>query len=179
MSKSFVRELYGSATSLSLLNPKLAPQGSSPECFVVVNPPATSTCVVGVALTRTDADVPPLAQVELRRDRKIRVVVRGSLVPHRPGRGRLRPPGERRPRVDAVELRNFVPQPADVQAADPFVGAEITLIAASDVVGARRGAPLGVSRINRPPVRSRPSRRSWYRCQRAGSPATLLKRPES
>ena len=52
MSTSLVRDLYGSATSLSLLNPKLAPHGNSPECFVVVKPPVRSRWVVGVALTR-------------------------------------------------------------------------------------------------------------------------------
>ena len=52
MSTSLVRDLYGSATSLSLPNPKLAPHGNSPECFVVVKPPVRSRWVVGVALTR-------------------------------------------------------------------------------------------------------------------------------
>ena len=52
-SMSFVRDRYGSATSLSFENPKLDPHGSSPECLVVVNPPVMSNCVVGVALTRT------------------------------------------------------------------------------------------------------------------------------
>src|SRR3954471_14844996 len=52
-SRSLVRELYGSATSLSLLNPKLAPHGNSPECFVVLKPPVTSSWVVGVAPSRT------------------------------------------------------------------------------------------------------------------------------
>ena len=51
--KSLVRELYGKATSTSLLNPKLAPHGSSPLCFVVVNAAFTSRCGVGVASTFT------------------------------------------------------------------------------------------------------------------------------
>ena len=50
--KSFVRESYGSATSTSLLKPKLAPHGSSPVCLVVVNAALTSISLVGVARRR-------------------------------------------------------------------------------------------------------------------------------
>src|SRR5262245_27046035 len=50
---SLVRESYGNATSTSLPNPKLAPQGSSPTCRVLVNDPFTSSCGVGVATRPT------------------------------------------------------------------------------------------------------------------------------
>ena len=46
---SFVRESYGNATSTSLLNPKLAPHGSSPTWRVVVNAARRSIVLVGVA----------------------------------------------------------------------------------------------------------------------------------
>ena len=73
MSTSLVRDLYGSATSLSLLNPKLAPHGNSPECFVVVKPPVKSRWIVGVALTRIVPISRLSRQVELRRDWQVRV----------------------------------------------------------------------------------------------------------
>src|SRR5262245_56994892 len=46
--KSLVRESYGSATSTSLLNPKLAPHGSSPTCRCVMNDAVKSNDGLGV-----------------------------------------------------------------------------------------------------------------------------------
>ena len=134
-----VRDVYGSATSTSLLNPKLAPHGSSPTCFWVLNEVVSCSCVVGVDGGADDAGVAPFDQVELRRLRHVgaerrlgilnrslrRVIERQRRAVARVGRFR----------VDTVELRNPVPAARDREAARALEHADVAPVAPADIVG--------------------------------------------
>ena len=107
---------------------------------------------VEVRLRRRDhvdaADVAPLAQIELRRERDVGVelglpvldrALRRVVEHQRAAAARIR-----RHRVDAVELRDLLPAAGERQLADPVVARRELLIAVADVVGARVEVPRAV-----------------------------------
>ena len=50
---------------------------------------------------------------------------------------------ERGAGIDAVELRDLIEESVDFEEADPFVAADIALVAPADVVGAEAAVPVG------------------------------------
>ena len=134
-----MRDVYGSATSTSLLNPKLAPHGSSPTCFCVLNEVVSCSCLVGVDAGADDAGVAPFDEVELRRlrhvgaERRLGVLnrsLRRVIERQRRAVGRVG-----RFRVDTVELRNPVPAAGHGEAARTLEHADVAPVAPADVVG--------------------------------------------
>ena len=107
---------------------------------------------VEVRLRRRDhldaADVAPLAQLELRRERDVGVEI-GLAVLDRALRcvvehQRAAAARIRRHRINAVELRNLLPAAAERQLADPAVSPHELLVAVADVLGARVEIPRTV-----------------------------------
>ena len=155
--KSFVRESYGSADFDVVAESEAgAPRQLADVCCVVVNAAFKSTCGVGVASKFTLPMSRRSLEVELRRERHVRVQIRLAvldrvlrrIVEHeRTRRGR-----ERRLGVDAVELRDLVPQAGDREAAGALVVGDVSLIAPADVVGCGAEQPVArriVARIAR------------------------------
>ena len=104
---------------------------------------------VGVAVAVTCADVSTLMQIELGRNGHVGVevglsVLDGSLLAvvedqwAVTGRRNVRRLG-----VDAIELRNLVPESRNDKPASLLIGAEISLVAPADVIGAQPKQRVG------------------------------------
>ena len=89
------------------------------------------------------ADLAALAQVELRRDRWVSVEVLRALCVVVQQKYPVSALDERRACIDAVELRDLIKESVDFEEADPFVAADVTLVAPADVVGAEAAVPVG------------------------------------